>query len=504
MVDLRQLLDLTTWHDIQNRFSHTAGVPFSTIDLEGNEIAYSKNNYFFLEIIRSKANELYKNLRKQQIEQLKRKQKTITYTCEAVLTYLMSPIYIKNILIGATVAGPFKISVNQDKINTLANAIKLGPEELRDAVSKIPKVMEEEKLQSTKMLELLTTTIPKLIAQKKNTDKRIKELEILQSIATMMSGTLEFSKILKSIIEFMITSVDAKDCSILIFEGNKRYSIKQPANNQNLVEATIARDVRLTGVATKVPSIRTDFRFENLKLPYNAAVGIPLKVRSYTIGAILLFGNDIRFDESDYEFLTAISNQAATAIYNAQQFTEVKESAITDKLTGLYNRRHFMDVLKNEVQRSKRHKHALSVTLFDIDHFKHYNDKNGHIKGDVLLKQLSEIITKNVRTVDTVGRFGGEEFIIVLPETKMNEAKVVAERIRKAVENTAFDHAQQQPLGKVSISLGLVTCMNGTLNEIEVIKESDKNLYKAKSNGRNRTVASIILDKNMQPVEVLE
>ena len=163
-----------------------------------------------------------------------------------------------------------------------------------------------------------------------------------------------------------------------------------------------------------------------------------------------------------------------------------------------------MSILQSELERSKRTKKPLSVALFDIDDFKHYNDALGHVKGDKLLQKLGLLLMKQVRTIDTVGRYGGEEFIIVLPETKSNEAKVVAERARKSIEENQFEGEESQPSGRVTISLGLVTCMNGTLTVEEMIKESDKNLYKAKAAGKNKIISTVILDRSLAPVEVFD
>ena len=191
----------------------------------------------------------------------------------------------------------------------------------------------------------------------------------------------------------------------------------------------------------------------------------------------------------------------ATETSDSENFTVYLKST---ELTGLYNRRHFMSILQNELERSKRTKNPISVALFDIDDFKHYNDTLGHVKGDKLLQELGMLLMKQVRTIDTVGRYGGEEFIVVLPETKSNEAKVVAERIRKAIETHHFESEENQPSGRVTISLGLVTCMNGTLTEEEMIKSADKNMYKAKAAGKNKVVATVVLDRSLNPVEVFD
>ena len=127
-----------------------------------------------------------------------------------------------------------------------------------------------------------------------------------------------------------------------------------------------------------------------------------------------------------------------------------------------------MDLLLKEIEKSKLSQSPLSIALFDIDFFKKYNDQHGHLKGDKLLKELAELVKASVRSIDTVGRYGGEEFIIIMPETKSVDAKLVIERLHKNVLEKKFYGEELQPLKKVTISIGLVTCMNGSLTAEEL------------------------------------
>jgi diguanylate cyclase (GGDEF)-like protein len=141
--------------------------------------------------------------------------------------------------------------------------------------------------------------------------------------------------------------------------------------------------------------------------------------------------------------------------------------------------------------------------MIDIDDFKVYNDTYGHIKGDNLIKQVSEIIKNNVRQVDVVGRYGGEEFIVIFPETENKIAIETMENIRKEIEQKSFEGEEKIPNKKITISVGLATCMDKTLTEDEIIDIADKLLYKAKSSGKNKIMSNIIVDKNLK-VDVQE
>jgi diguanylate cyclase (GGDEF)-like protein len=162
--------------------------------------------------------------------------------------------------------------------------------------------------------------------------------------------------------------------------------------------------------------------------------------------------------------------------------------AIRDGLTGLFNHRHAQDRLNEEYERSRRFQRRFSILFMDVDHFKFFNDNNGHQAGDVVLKTISKIMTSAIRESDLVARWGGEEFIIIAAETDAKQACELAERIRLAVASHAFAHAKQQPLGMVSLSIGVATITDKTEDAQSLVKLADDAVYHAKDHGRNRTV----------------
>ncbi len=170
--------------------------------------------------------------------------------------------------------------------------------------------------------------------------------------------------------------------------------------------------------------------------------------------------------------------------------------AITDGLTGLYNRHYLNTHLDNVMQKSISNSKPMAVLMMDMDHFKQVNDTHGHDAGDMVLKQLAEIILKSSRSADLVARYGGEEFVVILPETEANAARDVAERIRKTVETQEFRiNAKGDTIHK-TISIGLATFMenpgNRTTGEVatDLLKQADEALYRAKNGGRNQVVAA--------------
>jgi diguanylate cyclase (GGDEF)-like protein len=159
---------------------------------------------------------------------------------------------------------------------------------------------------------------------------------------------------------------------------------------------------------------------------------------------------------------------------------ELRKLANTDGLTGVFNRSKIEQILTTEVLRSRRYKHPLSVILADIDHFKTVNDTYGHNVGDVVLTGIASLMKQHVREVDTVGRWGGEEFLIVCPDTTSDGAKKLAEKLRKKIEKHNF-----KDVGSKTISMGIAQIEKDDWDE-DMIKRADKNLYRAKKSGRNR------------------
>lgn len=167
---------------------------------------------------------------------------------------------------------------------------------------------------------------------------------------------------------------------------------------------------------------------------------------------------------------------------------KTKELSITDDLTGLYNQAQFFTLLELELKRAERYGNNLSVIIFDVDNFKNYNDNNGHLKGSETLKKIGSLMKKVFRNGDILARYGGDEFIMILPSTDAVGAYLAAERIRESVEKAKFDGEEKQPLGKITITLGISTFPEHGKTSKEIIDNADKALYIAKESGRNRTV----------------
>ncbi len=217
-------------------------------------------------------------------------------------------------------------------------------------------------------------------------------------------------------------------------------------------------------------------------------VSIPLMIENEIIGVLNLNDNDKGFyNVGDLDFALNVSEFVALSISNALLFETVEKISVTDGLTGLDNHQQMQSLLKNEVDRCQRYASSLSIIMMDIDHFKNVNDTYGHQKGDDILLDFASTMKKFCRSNDVAARYGGEEFILVLPETKVEGAFYIAERIREEMASQTFQHKGKD--FKVTVSCGIAEFdPNIIKTPADMIKIADQALYKAKHEGRNRTI----------------
>lgn len=195
------------------------------------------------------------------------------------------------------------------------------------------------------------------------------------------------------------------------------------------------------------------------------------------------------------DIAAAMTKQVSVALDNARLIKELENLATTDGLTRLYNRRHFMDRAETEFDRSRRYKRDMSVLLLDADHFKNINDSHGHEMGDRVLRILANACRQNLRQLDEIGRYGGEEFVMLLPETSVALAVETAERLRAAIEQLHIPSASGDI--RLTASIGIATASEGTESVAALINDADRALYNAKRGGRNRVVAAAACNKKL-------
>ncbi len=280
----------------------------------------------------------------------------------------------------------------------------------------------------------------------------------------------------------------------LVLKGSKGLDKERVAIRVKLGEL-ISGWVAQQGQALLVSDVDTDPRLgrfaKNIRPGYKTKsfVSLPMKLGEDVIGVMNVTDKLSRieiFTEEDLKYLSLLAYQTVAQIQNIRLCEKLASMAATDALTGLFNHRYFQELIDTEIRRSQRYKHRLSMIMLDVDFFKTYNDDYGHLEGDRVLKCVADIFTRNVRQVDIVCRYGGDEFVIVLVDTDIEGAKKLAEKIRSFVETQDFSGLAADKKGnKITISCGLAEYKQSwTKNDF--IAKIDGALYKAKSEGRNR------------------
>lgn len=216
---------------------------------------------------------------------------------------------------------------------------------------------------------------------------------------------------------------------------------------------------------------------------------VPIHGREAEAGAIFVLEDERRFDENELARARMVAGHAELALHNAERYHRAKERAFLDDVTEIYNARYLLAATDHEIRRAERYGSELSVLFLDLDRFKLVNDRHGHLVGSRTLRQLARILTSCVRQVDTLARYGGDEFTILLPDTALVPALQVAERIRRTVEETGFEGGRGGAL-RLTLSVGVSSYpIHGRTRE-ELLDQADKAMYRAKSLGRNRVCSA--------------
>lgn len=232
--------------------------------------------------------------------------------------------------------------------------------------------------------------------------------------------------------------------------------------------------------------------------PIKSIIVIPLFTREKEFGWFCVFSSREELATSETDFLGLFAKQIEMAITIADLFQAVRDEAVTDALTGLYNRRYFEEALSREVARANRQKQPFSIIGIDLDFLKKINDTYGHSYGDLAIKTIADVLKTNARSVDIPARIGGEEFDVLLPGINSEGAMIAAERIRKSIEK-----AEIETIGHITGSLGVATYLEHTENVEELLELTDQAMYTSKRNGRNQvTLAKPITETSWQEIAV--
>lgn len=338
---------------------------------------------------------------------------------------------------------------------------------------------------------------------KNELDRRLLEIYALYNVSKTLNATFETEHMLLNLVKniskgigidkiiVMIRDKDKNELNIAShtgFEGIDIQNIKFKFGQGFYGQIASVGKSRVINDISKETNITPDDLFGQA---VNSIIAVPFLRRGEVLGIICAFkeGPD-KFEPNLLGLFDSVAEHLAIAFENASLFEETKIMAITDGLTGLYNKRFLLERLDMELARAKRSDESLSYLMMDIDNFKHFNDTNGHPAGDALLKEIALLIKDTIRQTDVAFRYGGEELVVVLPDTKKQDAIDVAEKLVKAIHDHPFMHREKQPMGFVSVSLGLSTYPDDAGDKDGLIQKADSALYRAKTEGKNRVVVS--------------
>ncbi len=324
------------------------------------------------------------------------------------------------------------------------------------------------------------------------------ELQIFHDVAKALTSSLDLDTVLQTILEKIAAYFKPEMWSLILLDEETQdlyYALAAGAESESMNAlrlksgGSLARWVVEHGEALVIQDVTRDTRIDPLStadfsLISCSVVCVPIRTSTKILGVMELVNGDMNILLRSEMLLHALADYAAIAIENARAVQRIQELSITDDCTGVYNARHMITVLAEEVRRSERFGYEFSMLFIDLDHFKKINDNYGHLTGSKLLGQFGRSLRKNLRLVDAAFRYGGDEFAVLLPQTGKDAAIQVAYRLTKIFRNTQWmlDDARTVAL---NASIGVATYPQDGANSHAIVQRADELMYQAKEAGGN-------------------
>ena len=364
-------------------------------------------------------------------------------------------------------------------------------------------VRAQEANRYTRLLEKKDTEIEKTNLELKNS---LEELSALFQLNQAMNSTLEMDRLLDRMLDVLRDMVHYDAMALLLHRpGMEDLEVRRATGieaeflekSHCRLNGTLIGRVARSQELLYLPNLETDYPqwdYQGGSLSGASLICAPMVVKKRLAGVLLLLKKEANgYGEAEIRLTRAVSNQAAIAIENARLYERMRHLSSIDELTGLSNRHHFQEILGREIAQAQRYGSGFSLILADIDHFKEFNESCGHLSGDLALKQVARILLQNTRQIDLAARFGGEEFVILLPRTDRAGALAAAEKLHRCMEQATFAGGGQDVAGRtLTLSIGLAEFPADGKEMYELLDSADRALYRAKKEGRNRTASQAV------------
>jgi diguanylate cyclase (GGDEF)-like protein len=333
------------------------------------------------------------------------------------------------------------------------------------------------------------------------------EVAIFQELGKALTSSLQLDQVLRTIMEKIDEFLRPDNWSLLLLDESKQelyFELAVGKASQALKDVRIkvgqgiAGWVAQHGETVVVADTSKDTRFfsqvdEKTKTETQSIVAVPVKFRDTCLGVIELINclGPEGFDDRDLKLLEALSDFAAIALENARHVKRIHELTITDDCTSLYNARHMGFILETEIYRSQRYNYQFSLVFIDLDHFKQVNDTHGHLVGSRLLAEIGNALKAHCRLIDFAFRYGGDEFVILLPQTSKDNALNVARRLHKLIRETVWLDADGLGI-HVTPSLGVASYPTDSRTKEGLLHLADEAMYLVKNTNRDSVAAANI------------
>lgn len=327
-----------------------------------------------------------------------------------------------------------------------------------------------------------------------------RELSFFEEVSRVLTSSMELSAVVAKIMYKVKTMTKAEAWSVFLVDREagelvlENTSAKRKKDIQKIrlkLDEGIAGWVALEGIPVVVPDVSRDERFmgkrdKTIHIKTKSLMCVPVKVNEEVLGVLELVNKSTGepFKKEDLDLLMKLVDLAAIAVEKTFIYQRMAELAITDDLTKLFNTRYLNRTIEIEIQRSSRYSSSVSLIFMDIDYFKHVNDHYGHIIGSKVLVEMGQLLLKSLRSVDIVARYGGDEFVIVLPQTPPAAAAQIAERMRKAIEQNSFLKKEGYSL-KLTASFGVASYPESAKSKEDLVRLADDAMYRVKHETRN-------------------